>query len=338
MGRVAAPRRAQRGKAAEMEIRASYLLVGAVVLALVAGLAVFSVWLVKADIDGQGDPYQIAFAGSVTGLQQGSQVRYRGVPVGRVTDVRIDPERVEWVLVTVEIDRGTPIRQDTVASLEMQGITGIAFVQLRGGTQTSPPLAATAGQTVPQIESRRSTIERLFESTPDLLVRSLALVEQATALLDDQNLQALTKSLQNIETVSASLARHTDDALAQASGAAASVAGASDEVGGLAGELRALTARVEKQFDGVGDEVSATLNDTRQAAGTLQRAAGELEVLVGELRQPLGDFAATGLYEFTQLVGETRQLIAALTRITKEFERDPAGFLLGSSQRGFEAE
>ena len=152
MGRVAAPRRAQRGKAAEMEIRASYLLVGAVVLALVAGLAAFSVWLVKADIDGQGDPYQIAFAGSVTGLQQGSQVRYRGVPVGRVTDVRIDPERVEWVLVTVEIDRGTPIRQDTVASLEMQGITGIAFVQLRGGTQASPPLAATAGQTLPQIE------------------------------------------------------------------------------------------------------------------------------------------------------------------------------------------
>ena len=338
MGRVAAPRRAQRGKAAEMEIRASYLLVGAVVLALVAGLAAFSVWLVKVDIDGQGDPYQIAFAGSVTGLQQGSQVRYRGVPVGRVTDVRIDPERVEWVLVTVEIDRGTPIRQDTVASLEMQGITGIAFVQLRGGTQASPPLAATAGQTLPQIESRRSTIERLFESTPDLLVRSLALVEQATALLDDQNLQALTKSLQNIETVSASLARHADDALGQASGAAASVAGASGEVGGLAGELRALTARVEKQFDGVGDEVSATLNDTRQAAGTLQRAAGELEVLVGELRQPLGDFAATGLYEFTQLVGETRQLIAALTRITKEFERDPASFLLGGSQRGFEAE
>ena len=341
MGRAAVRRRAQRGKAAEMEIRASYLLVGAVVLALVAGLAAFSVWLVKADIDGQADPYQIAFAGSVTGLQQGSQVRYRGVPVGRVTDIRIDPERVEWVLVTVEIDRGTPIRQDTVASLEMQGITGIAFVQLRGGTQASPPLAASAGQALPQIESRRSTLERLFESTPDLLVRSLALVEQATLLLDDQNLQALTKSLQNIETVTASLAHHADDvevALAQASGAATSVAGASGEVGGLASELRALTARVDERFGGVGDEVSATLNETRQAASTLQRAAGELEVLVGELRQPLGDFAATGLYEFTQLIGETRQLIAALTRITKEFERDPTGFLLGSSQRGFEAE
>jgi len=324
-----------------MEIRASYLLVGAVVLALVAGLAAFSVWLVRADIDRRVEPYQIAFAGSVTGLQQGSQVRYRGVPVGRVTDIRIDPERVEWVLVTIEVERGTPIREDTVASLEMQGVTGIAFVQLRGGTQASPPLRAAAGAALPQIQSRRSTLERLFESTPDLLVRSLALVEQATALLDDRNLQALTKSLQNIETVTASLARHSDDvagALAQAGGAAKSVAGASGEIGALARDLRALSAKVDAQFDGVGDEVSATLSETRQAAGTLQRAAGELEALVGGLRQPLGDFAGTGLYEFSQLMVETRQLIAALNRITKEFERDPAGFLLGSTQRGFEAE
>jgi phospholipid/cholesterol/gamma-HCH transport system substrate-binding protein len=341
MGREAAPRLVQRGKTAEMEIRASYLLVGAVVLALVAGLAAFSVWLVKADIDRQAEPYQIAFAGSVTGLQQGSLVRYRGVPVGRVTEIRIDPERVEWVLVTVEIERGTPIRQDTVASLEMQGITGIAFVQLRGGTQESPPLVAVEGQPLPRIESQRSTLERLFEATPDLLVNSLALVERATLLLDDRNLEALTKSLENIETVTASLGRHSsgvDGALAAASGAATSVAGASGEVGGLARDLRALTARLDSQLDGVGEEVSTTLSETRQAANTLRRAAGELEVLVGELRQPLSDFSATGLYEFTQLVGETRQLIAALTRITKEFERDPAGFLLGSSQRGFEAQ
>ena len=173
-----------------MEIRASYLLVGTVVLALVAGLAAFSVWLVNADIDRQVEPYRIEFAGSVTGLQQGSQVRYRGVPIGRVTDIRIDPERVEWVLVEIEIDRGTPIKQDTVASLEMQGITGIAYVQLRGGTQGSAILEATGTESMPEIPSKRSALERLFESTPELLVRSLTLVDQATLLLSDQNWQA----------------------------------------------------------------------------------------------------------------------------------------------------
>jgi phospholipid/cholesterol/gamma-HCH transport system substrate-binding protein len=324
-----------------MEIRASYLLVGAVVLALVAGLAAFSVWLVKADIDREVDAYRIAFAGSVTGLQQGSEVRYRGVPVGRVTGIRIDPVNVENVLVTVALEDGTPVRQDTTARLEMQGITGIAFVQLSGGTQASPPLEAGADGAPPLIASAPSTLERLFESTPDLLARTLALVERATLLLDDQNLQALTKSLQNIETVTTGLARDSGDfdaVLTEARAAARNVGEVSGDIGALARDLRQLTAKIDQQTDGVGDQLSATLTETRQAASTLERATGQLDELVGELHQPLGDFAATGLYDFTQLVGETRQLIAALTRITKEFERDPAGFLLGSSQRGFEAE
>jgi phospholipid/cholesterol/gamma-HCH transport system substrate-binding protein len=324
-----------------MEIRASYLLVGTVVLVLIAGLAAFSVWLVNADIDRQVEPYRIAFAGSVTGLQEASQVRYRGVPIGRVTDIRIDPERVEWVLVEIEVDRGTPIRQDTVASLEMQGITGIAYVQLRGGTQESATLAATANESMPEIPSQRSTIERLFESTPELLVRSLGLVDRATVLLSEENLRALTKTLQNLETVTASLAAHGDDlgaVLGEARGVAQGVGSVVEKLGALATDLRQLSAKVGARVDGVGDELSVTLADTRQAANTLGRASGSVEELVGELRQPANDFAATGLYEFTQLVGETRQLIAALTRITKEFERDPAGFFIGGGQRGFQAE
>src|SRR5918996_769123 len=113
-----------------MEIRASYLLVGAVVLALVAGLGAFSIWLVKADIDRQADAY-------------------------------------------------------------------------RGG----PPLEAGGDGVPPLIASSPSTLERLFESTPDLLVSALTLVEQANQLLNEENLRALTKSLQNIETVTADLAR-----------------------------------------------------------------------------------------------------------------------------------
>ncbi|MGH6915304.1 MAG: MlaD family protein, partial [Geminicoccales bacterium] len=229
-----------------MEVRASYLLVGAVVLALIAGLAAFSVWLVKADIDRQVDAYRIAFTGSVTGLQEGSQVRYRGVPVGRVTSVRIDPDDVEDVLVTIEVARGTPIVQDTVATLELQGITGIAFVQLRGGTQGSPRLEAAGGGPPPLIASRPSTLERLFETTPELLARSLGLVERATLLLDDRNLEALTKTLQNLETLTSRLAQGSngvEGVLSEARSAARSVDAMSGKLGALAGDLRQLTAK-----------------------------------------------------------------------------------------------
>jgi phospholipid/cholesterol/gamma-HCH transport system substrate-binding protein len=76
----------------------------------------------------------------------------------------------------------------------------------------------------------------------------------------------------------------------------------------------------------------------RGAASSTAGAAGRLEQILGQLEQPVDDFAATGLYEFTQLIGETRLLVAALSRITKEFERDPAGFLIGRSSRGYRAE
>jgi phospholipid/cholesterol/gamma-HCH transport system substrate-binding protein len=87
-----------------METRASYVVVGAVVLALLAGLVAFSLWLVEAGVDRNLARYEIAFAGSVSGLPDGGQVLYRGIPVGRVADIRIDPANVENVLVTVEID------------------------------------------------------------------------------------------------------------------------------------------------------------------------------------------------------------------------------------------
>jgi phospholipid/cholesterol/gamma-HCH transport system substrate-binding protein len=323
-----------------MEIRASYLLVGAAVLILIAGLAAFSVWLVKADVDRQVARYEIAFEGAVSGLREGSQVLYRGIPVGQVAAIRIDPANVENVLVTVEIERGTPITADTVATLEMQGITGLAYVQLRGGTQASARLDPDA-EPPPRIPSRRSALERVFESTPELLGRALALADRLTRLLEDDNLAAVSGTLHNLETFTGTLAQRSeqvDAMLVGAGDAARQVAAVSAELRALVGELRGLTSDVDQQVDVVGGDLTATLGELRRAAATLGGAADQLDGLVGDLHQPLDDFASTGLYDFTQLIGETRQLIAALSRITKEFERDPAGFLIGRGNRGFEAQ
>ncbi len=323
-----------------MEIRASYLLVGTVVLTLIAGLAGFSVWLVKADSDRPEARYQIAFAGTVSGLQDGSPVLYRGIPVGRVADIRIDPEDVETVLVTVAIDRRAPIKADTVATLEMQGITGIAYVQLRGGTQASARLDPSA-QPPPRIPSRRSALERVFESTPELLGRAAALAERLTRLFEDDNLDAVAGTLRNLETFTAALAKHTDQVdalLVGAADATREIQGMSTEMKALIGDLRQLTGHVDQRVEALSGDVAVTLGELRSAASKVGGAADRFDVLVGTLHQPLDDFTNTGLYDFSQLAGETRQLIAALSRITKEFERDPAGFLIGRGNKGFETQ
>ena len=323
-----------------MEIRASYLLVGIVVLSLIAGLAGFSVWLVKADDERQMARYQIAFQGAISGLQDGSPVLYRGIPVGRVTDIRIDPADVETVLVTVDIDRRAPVKEDTVASLEMQGITGIAYVQLQGGTQASARLDPGA-QPAPRIPSRRSALERVFESTPELLGRAVALADRLTRLVDDKNLDAVAGTLRNLETFTATLAKRSDQVdtlLVGAADAARQVGGMSTDLKQLIGDLRGLTTHVDQRVAALSGDMAATLGQLRGAAATVGTAADHLDGLIGSLHQPLDDFASTGLYDLSQLAGETRQLIAALSRMTKEFERDPAGFLIGRGNRGFETQ
>jgi len=323
-----------------MEIRASYLIVGAVVLALIAGVAAFSVWLVGADLERNVARYVIAFPGSVSGLETGGQVLYRGIPVGRVADIRIDPDNVETVLVGVEIDRDTPIKEDTIATLELQGLTGIAYVQLRGGTQASARIDPDA-EPPPRIPARRSALERLFESTPELLAQTVAVVARLSLLLTDENLEAVAATLRNVEAVTATLAKRSgsiDTAVTGAAELTGTIRETSAEVKNLAGDLRQLTARVDQQVEGVSGDLVGTLNELQGAAASLTGAAGQFEQMLGQLEQPVDDFAATGLYEFTQLIGETRLLVAALSRITKEFERDPAGFLIGRSVRGYEAE
>jgi phospholipid/cholesterol/gamma-HCH transport system substrate-binding protein len=323
-----------------MEIRASYLIVGAVVLALLAGVAAFSVWLVGADLDRNVARYEIAFPGSVSGLETGGQVLYRGIPVGRVAEIRIDPDNVETVLVGVEIDPETPIKEDTIATLELQGLTGIAYVQLRGGTQASARIDPDA-EAAPRISGQRSALERLFESTPELLARTVAVVDRLSVLLTDANLEAVADTLRNVETVTATLAERSDSIDAALTGAAemtGTIRDTSAEVRNLAGDLRKLTARVDQQVDGVSGDLVETLNELQGAASSLAGATGQFEQILGQLEEPVDDFAATGLYEFTQLIGETRLLVAALSRITKEFERDPAGFLIGRTVRGYQAE
>src|SRR5262249_39650655 len=108
-----------------METRASYIAVGAFVLLLILGAVGFVVWVGKFRAQEQFARYDSLFSGSVTGLQVDGTVRYRGVPVGRIIDIAIDQKNIEKVRVTIEIDADTPVRTDTVASIELQGITGI---------------------------------------------------------------------------------------------------------------------------------------------------------------------------------------------------------------------
>lgn len=391
-----------------METRANYIVVGSFVLAFLVGLVAAIIWLADVDPDREVTAYDILFEGSVTGLQVGNTVRYSGVPVGVVTDIGINSDNVEQIRVTIEVPDDTPIKEDTVASLEYQGLTGVGYVELSGGTNEAPLLRKKPDQKLPVIASRPSQLQAVFEQAPELINRFVALVDRANMILRPENQQNFTNALSNVNDFTGALKDSSTDlqaVLAEASGTMValrkasaeaerimhSFAGRSDaiaqdveaavsegraliadaqvmtqdiskaaraaeptlksadttlrEFGDLAAELKpevgptARSARATmEELKVVTGELRKAANSFRTAADSVAAAANEAEGIISDNRDSVSHFAGSGLMEFTQLMGEMRTLVANLTRISAEIERDPARFFFGDSQQGFEAE
>ncbi len=323
-----------------METRASYILVGSFVLAFVAGAFAIVTWFAKTEFDRKPAQYHVYFTESVTGLEIGSPVRYRGVAVGSVADIRIDPKNVERVRVTFEVAAETPIKQDTFASLGLQGITGAAYVQLEGGTQESATLVAKEGEPLPVIAAKASGLERLLTKAPELFEKAFVLVERLSALLDDRNRKAVADTLQNLHAVSQNLAASSggfDQVLTEAGGAVTSLRAASERIEALANSMQ---DRVGPLADSTRDtmaELKGAIAGIRGTASSFTEVAKLLENMIAANHEPLSDFSRRGLPELSQFIAESRLLVADLTRLTVQIERDPARFFFGDAQKGFEA-
>jgi len=309
-----------------METRANYVLVGSFVLAFIAAAFAFVLWLARVDLEHAPKVYLVYFGGSVAGLQLGSEVQYRGVPVGRITDIRIDPKNIERVRVRLEVNEDTPVKTDTYATLGLQGITGVAYIQLRGGTQNSPRLVAQGDEEFPVIQSRPSGLERVLDQAPELLERAIVISERLEKLLSEKNIDEISTSIDNIATTTQIIANRTrqiDQAIADGAEAIAS--------------LKKLTADLSKDAGSLTTNAQDAFKDAKTALEAFGRVADNMQGLVAENRPALRDFSQAGLYEFTQFIAEARTLIANLTRLSNQIERDPAQFLFGNQQKGFEA-
>jgi phospholipid/cholesterol/gamma-HCH transport system substrate-binding protein len=337
-----------------METRASYFLVGMFVLALVAGAFAFLMWLAKAELRDERIYYYIYFRGSVAGLQVGSTVQFRGVPVGSVTDIAIDTDNVELIQVTVALRPDTPVKSDSVASLQAQGITGLSFVQLSGGTRATAALEPRPGKKRAVIPSVPSSLERFFETAPDLVLRVGEVAVRANELLNDDNLRHISGILISLDRLSGTVSNSSDeivglvrdasDLARELKVAAASIEALSSDARRTLGEYEALARDMRGVVGQAGGDVDRIAASTERAIADLNatvqsynRLALDLEQLVKESRVPVGDFAQSGLYEFTQFLVDARALIASLSRISAMVERDPARFLFGDQQRGIEA-
>jgi phospholipid/cholesterol/gamma-HCH transport system substrate-binding protein len=311
-----------------METRAHYVAVGAFVLAIIVLGFVAVLSLGRVEFAQELKRYYIFFKGSVTGLSKGSFVQYNGITVGRVVDVRVDPDDLEKIQVTVEIDTNlVNIKTDARAFVDTNLLSGVATIQIRGGTREARNLEPEPGHRYPVIASGSSVLQRVTETGPQLLDRLMVTVDNLNAVLSEQNRKAVSDSLQNVRTITEAFVAPSQEVNQLVANANAAVIG-----------LKSLLDHVDESYasrGGLRDEASKALSDFDRLAKGLIDTNRQLQQVLQENRPGIQEFTHSTLTQVSNLVSDTQRLIAGLTRFVASVERDPARLLFGERREGY---
>ncbi len=320
-----------------MQGKINYALVGLFVIALGAALLGAVFWLTLSGETKTYDRYRVYFKESVAGLNPRATVRYRGVQVGQVVSIRLNPDNPDQVDVVLDVERGTPIRRDTIATLSTRGLTGVASVELSGGGQTFP-LEKDPGQDLPVIKAGPSLVARLDDAFNNILTNINDLSGRLARLLGDDNQIALSQTLQHLSAITGVVAERSTSirqTLIHMETLSETLAGRAERLGKaldrMAGEL--------EKTGGLGSQVRDTLGDVRASAQAVRSAADRFSQtslafigLAGDSHQVVQRLGQTTLPELGALLVQASELMAALQRLAGTLEQNPRALLIGKPQ------
>lgn len=307
-----------------METRSNYIMVGAVTVALLAGVLLFIVWLAGLS-NKQTKCYDIYFSQAVGGLNKGSNVTFSGVPVGQVSKISLLPNRPEFVWVRIEVDEQTPVLQGTTAEIHGVGFTGVSEIQLAGAARGRPAIQQLGPQGCPVVPSSTSGISALLNSAPELIDRIQRLTERLTELLSDKNQNSIADILENIDVTSKVLADRSPE-MADAIG---EVRIAARNAGVAANNVAVLLDSTNRLVNEQGRPAAA---DLRKAVESARQATDSLNALLTDARPGVQNFSKSTLPEANRLVHDMRELTQSLQGLSERVNQKGIGGTLGPRQ------
>lgn len=307
-----------------METRAHHVLIGAFTVLVVAGAMLFALWLAKASISKQYDYYDIVFTQAVTGLSQGGMVQYNGIRVGDVVQLKLDPNNPSRVLVRIRVGADTPVKVDTRASLGLAGLTGVAFIQLTGGSPDAPLLDARSYKEIPLIQADESALSKLLAGSEDIMTKVGDIITRANQLLSSENVARISRTLKHLDQTTGSIAREREDLGKLIS----QLADASEKLNTALTRSNRLLASANQVIDGHGEQL---MTNASQAMAALDHAATQLDSLISNNQAAL-ERGVNGLGELGPAIHELRHTLQSIQALTRRIGSDPARFLLGGSR------
>jgi phospholipid/cholesterol/gamma-HCH transport system substrate-binding protein len=306
-----------------MEPRAHHILIGLFALAAVAGGLIFSLWLNNSDKDRDYFWYEIIFDQGVSGLNEGSPVKFSGIRVGDVVLLRLDPDDPRNVRALVRVYSHVPIRENTQAGLAITNITGSKSIELEGGTPGHPILKGSRDNP-PLIHAEPSTLNSLVATGESLLGKLDQVLTSSNRIMSDQNIDNLTRSLDNLQELSSGLMARRE------------------EVNAVFGRLKEITRQTQVTLDTfqrvgiqteslLNDEVQSFISSARDATRTLERSTSRVDRLLVRNEDALNR-GIQGVGELAPALRDMRTTLNNLNGLINRMEEDPAGLLLGKER------
>lgn len=308
-----------------MDRDANYLAVGAFVLLVIAMGVAFVLWYTEHQDKRQYNHYEVYFQGSVSGLNEGSPVRFLGVNVGRVMKVAVDPQERNRVQVVADIDSSAPIDGRTLASLSLQGVTGLLFIDLEQDHAADAPRELKQGQRYPVIRSKSSDFDKLLSALPVLAGHADEMIGKVNLALNEQNLKAFSETLRNAQLASAKMV-HTLEGMDQM---ATQMREAADEVDRMSTSIRGIS-------DQAAPNVGKILERARELTEHMAETSKHLDEFVAQNEKGVARFTDRGLPEFERLLREGREAAKDIRELSRSLKQNPSQLIYEPNYRGVE--
>jgi len=318
-----------------METRANYVLIGLFTLGVIAAGFLFVLWSVGRDSRALV-PYRIMFTGSVSGLSRGSLVLYNGLKIGEVGSIALSTSDPGKVIAWVSVDANTPVNEDTRARLEFQGLTGVASIQMTGGTPNSKRLTITDAANPPLIIADRSDFQDLLEGAQRLSRRADEVLGHADKIFSESEVP-VAETMRNIQAFSRSLANYPEKIttiLDAAGNASQSMADLSSKAVELLDRLNKASDKLDNVLEGAetligSGEIKGSIVEIGDAARAVHELANHLDGRTADLSERLGVATTNGLRQIESVAVESRRTLNEIDRTLREFRTNPQQLLTG---------
>jgi phospholipid/cholesterol/gamma-HCH transport system substrate-binding protein len=325
-----------------METKANYALIGVFTLSILAAAFGFVFWFSGSDKTANAKSFRVVFSSSVSGLSRGGAVSFNGLRVGEVTKIELG-DNPSTVFAMIEIDQRTPVKADTRARLEFQGLTGVASVALIGGSVDAPDYQGTR-QAPAQIMAERSDFQNIVDTLQNLSVKLDSMLDKADKLVGE-NAGSISSTVKNIETFSKALADNS---------------GSVNEFVSAMGDVSKSLKPFLETLDRNSGNVDAIMKDTRELTARLNAAAGKIDGLMGagggpgmldeisdaaksmrtladnldqrtrDIANGVKQFTGPGLRSYEALAADGRRTLEEINRTLRSFERNPQQLIFGA--------